>query len=198
MVQRLAASISSVSNGADLADFITNVSSNLTVEMEILDLPETQLCSPCIIAIFKHQQSTPFSNYNDNMSAAWASVQEKCNISEPTAVLPLYAVVTDKPGHIAGNPHPPTPICLSGKFYIVQSGEDAQSIASAQRVSTGTLRILNGILPDGSNLFAGAKLCLPHTCSAFLVQPGGQRDRLVLKDYTDSSYRHMLETSHGT
>jgi hypothetical protein len=56
-------------------------------------------------------------------------------------------------------------------------------------VATGTLKILNGIFPDGTNLFAGQTLyvvlldlnpsiltlvhsCLPRTCPTYLVKPG--------------------------
>ncbi|CAF9932024.1 MAG: hypothetical protein ALECFALPRED_005146 [Alectoria fallacina] len=61
--------------------------------------------------------------------------------------------------------------CLSGIFYTVALGDDCQKIAVAKQVATGTLRIINNILPDCSNLIAGAQVCIPQPCTTYLVQP---------------------------
>lgn len=50
--------------------------------------------------------------------------------------------------------NPANLMCLSGNYYTVQSGDDVQKIAAAHGIATArTLNILNGIFPDGTNLF---------------------------------------------
>jgi hypothetical protein len=110
--------------GAWCKDYISNISSTLTGEFDIASLPQAQLCSSCIVALFKHQQSTTFSNYDENMAGQWASAQKLCSISAPTAVPTLYATVVGKPGHAPSNDSLPTPACLSGQKYTVQPGHD--------------------------------------------------------------------------
>ncbi|KAF7507847.1 hypothetical protein GJ744_010011 [Endocarpon pusillum] len=160
------------STGRWCVDYVSDITSSLTSDMDLLDLPRTQLCSPCIIALFKHQQSTPFSNFDEHMSSQWASVQRVCGVTGSTAVPTPYATPTELPGHAPPNSSQTTPFCLSGKKYKVVSGDDIQKIAEAKKVATGTLRIINDILPDGSNLLAGQELCLPESCTTLIVQPG--------------------------
>ena len=55
---------------------------------------------------------------------------------------------------------------------MVQSGDDCNKLSTTNSVSTGALRVLNGLFPDCTNLIAGATLCLPQSCSIYNVQPG--------------------------
>jgi LysM repeat protein len=71
-------------------------------------------------------------------------------------VQPPAVNITELPGVTTSNPANST--CLSGNHYIVQPGDNVQKIAVAYSVATGTLKILNGIFPDGTNLFAGQDL----------------------------------------
>ena len=157
-----------------MLDYVSNITAALTGEMSITDLPKSQLCSPCIVALFQHQQSTPFSNYDSNMASQWALVQTSCSVTGPTAVASPYATPTTLAGHAPSDIVPSTPTCLSGNMYSVKNGDDPEKIAAANQVATGTLKILNDILPDGSNLFAGQSLCLPQKCTTYSVQSGGK------------------------
>ena len=147
----------------------------------------SKLCSPCMILLLKNIQSTSYSNYNNSYVQQWVSVQSKCNTGPlPTAAQPPATNITLLPGVVISNPSNST--CLSGNFYTVQPGVNVQAIAVAHSVATGTLKTLNGIFPDGTNLFAGQILyvllslrlqsltifysCLPRTCMTYLVRPG--------------------------
>ncbi|KXH40215.1 LysM domain-containing protein [Colletotrichum simmondsii] len=61
-----------------------------------------QLCSECLVNLFRHQQSTPYSNYDPEMAQAWAAIQSKCSLSLPTATQTLKTNVTS-----LGNYAPP-------------------------------------------------------------------------------------------
>ena len=110
-----------------------------------------------MVALLKSIQSTPYSNYDAQYVQDWVSIQSRCNTGPlPTAPQPPATNITALPGVTISNPADLT--CLSGNHYIVQSGDDVQKIAAAHGVATGTVIILNGIFPDGSNLIAGQDL----------------------------------------
>ena len=138
--------------------------------MGLTDLPKDQLCSPCIIALLQHSQSTPFSNYDESIAPQLNSVQSTCGISFSTDAQPLITNVTDSPGYATSNYTAPSQ-CLSGTQYSVKPGDDCQKIAISQGVSTGTLIASNNLLPDCSDLQGGESLCLPQACSTYLTQP---------------------------
>lgn len=96
------------------SDYVSNITS--TLDAELATLPIAQLCSPCIIALFQHQQSTPFSNYDAHMAAQWATVQQTCGVTGSTAVQPPYATSTTLAGHAPPGSIPATPTCLSGNL----------------------------------------------------------------------------------
>lgn len=158
--------IGKTSNSFDTRDLMisSDVISNSTgfadgdVDQPITSIPQAQLCSPCMITLLGHLQSTPYSNYDDQSVQQWIAVQSICNTGPlPTAVQPPVTNITSLPGVSGSNPVD-TSLCLSGKHYTVQPGDDVQIIATAQGVSTGMLKSLNGIFPDGTNLFAGQDL----------------------------------------
>jgi LysM repeat protein len=127
------------------------------VDQPITSLSSAQLCSPCMIALLQSIQSTPYSNYDASYVQDWVTIQSQCNTGPlPTAAQPPATNITALPGVSTSNPANST--CLSGNHYTVQSGDDVQKIAAAYGVATGTLKILNGIFPDGTNLFAGQDL----------------------------------------
>jgi hypothetical protein len=127
------------------------------VDQPITSLSSAQLCSPCMIALLRSIQNTPFSNYDASYIQDWVTIQSRCNTGPlPTAVQPPATNMTALPGISTSDPSNST--CLSGKHYIVQAGDDVQKIAVAQGVATGTLKILNGIFPGGTNLFVGQDL----------------------------------------
>jgi LysM repeat protein len=110
-----------------------------------------------MIALLQSMQSTPYSNYDDSYIQDWLAIQSECNIGPlPTTVQPPVTNMTALPGVSTSNPANST--CLSGNHYTVQAGDNVQKIAVAYGVATGTLKILNGIFPDGTNLFTGQDL----------------------------------------
>ncbi|RDB24798.1 hypothetical protein Hypma_007466 [Hypsizygus marmoreus] len=155
--------------GAYCVDQIAAINTG-DVDLPISSLPHDQLCSSCMIALLKNIQSTPYSNYDASYIQDWVAIQSTCSTGPlPTAVQPPATNITALPGVVISNPADSS--CLSGNHYTVQSGDDVQKIAVAHGVATGTLKILNGIFPDGTNLFAGQDLCLPRPCPTYLVQP---------------------------
>jgi len=138
---------------------------SISADEPITTLSSTQLCSPCMIALLKGIQSTPYSNYNAQHVQDWLTVQSRCNT-----------------GDLPSNPHPPAsnmttlftsnPVnltCVSDNHYTVHPGDDVQKIAVAHGVPTGPIYILNGIFPDGSNLFAGQELYVVVVLISFLT-----------------------------
>jgi hypothetical protein len=105
----------------------------------------------------------------------------------PTAVQ-TNPIILSNPGSVNSASSDPA-ICLSGNTHDVQPGETCDSIAAATNTATGTLRILNNLFPDCSNLLEGTTLyakpilntqnqtkpiinrCLPHPCLTHTVQP---------------------------
>ncbi|KAI3538239.1 hypothetical protein CSPX01_09594 [Colletotrichum filicis] len=129
-----------------------------------------QLCSECLVNLFRHQQSTPYSNYDPEMAQAWAAIQSKCSLSLPTATQTLKTNVTS-----LGNYAPPgyaTAVCVAGRTYTVAAGDNCIDISKKSAVSTGSLITLNSLRMDCTNIFAGQILCLPPTCTSYVVQGG--------------------------
>ena len=99
-----------------------------------------------MISLFRQIQSTPYSNYDDELAVTWANVQKKCAVAYPTAVQSLQTNVTSRFGFAipgAGYNYG----CLTGKTYKVQAGENCETIAEKSSVSTGTLISINQLLP---------------------------------------------------
>lgn len=139
------------------------------VDQPISSLPSAQLCSPCMLALLQGIQQTPYSNYDSRYIPDWVTLQSRCNTGPlPTAVQPPVTNITALPGVTTSDPA--NLLCLSGNHYIGQPGDDAQKIAVRYSVATGILKILNGIFPDGTNLFSGQDLyvvvLLPHFSEA--------------------------------
>lgn len=112
-----------------------------------------QLCSECIVDLFRHQQSTPYSNYDVEMSEAWAEIQTRCNLSYPTATPTLKTNVTSL-GNYAPSGYA-TAVCVGDRTYEVVSGDNCIDISKANHVSTGALMTLNSLRMDCTNLLLG-------------------------------------------
>ncbi|KAI9775110.1 MAG: hypothetical protein M1839_001421 [Geoglossum umbratile] len=162
-------------------DYISSLSFS-SGDSELTSLPRDTLCSPCVIALARHIQGTAYSNYNDKVADQWKSIQTTCNLNYPTDVKnPVIDSSAGVPGFTVVNTTQPL-VCLSGKTYAVVSGDTPEKIAQAHQVATGTLKTLNDILPDGSNLWAGASLCLPQSCKTYIVQPGDDCAALAVRN----------------
>lgn len=139
-----------------------------------------------MIALLQTIQSTPYSNYGDHYVQAWVSIQSRCNTGPlPTQTQPPATNMTAVPGVTNSNPANVT--CLSGNHYTVQPGDDVQKIAVANGVATGTLKILNGIFPDGTNMFAGQQL---YVYSTSLVNP--KKNLIIFTAVCQGLARHTL------
>ena len=118
-------------------------------------------------------QSTAFSNYDSTIAPQWESIQATCGLNLPSDPQPpVLGSSVLIPGYVQAN----TTLlqsCASGNTYKVIAGDDLEKIADAKGISSGTLRVINNILPDGSNLFAGSSLCLPQICQTYVVRSGG-------------------------
>lgn len=114
---------------------------------------DAQLCSECIVNLFKYQQSTSYSNYDPDMASAWASIQKKCSLSLPTATQTLKTNVTS-----LGNYAPAgyaTSACVAGRNYTVVGGDNCIDISKRYNVSTGALISVNSLRMDCTNIFVG-------------------------------------------
>ncbi|CAN9150812.1 unnamed protein product [Alternaria alternata] len=129
-----------------------------------------QLCSECIVNLFRHQQSTAYSNYDAEMARAWAEIQGRCGLDYPTATPTLKTNVTSL-GNYAPSGYA-TAACVGGRTHEVTSGENCVAISKANHVSTGALITMNSLRLDCTNLQLGQKLCLPAACDDYVVQSG--------------------------
>ncbi|KAL0782016.1 hypothetical protein CaCOL14_003351 [Colletotrichum acutatum] len=112
-----------------------------------------QLCSECLVSLFRHQQSTPYSNYDPEMAQAWAAIQSKCSLSLPTATQTLKTNVTSLGNYAL--PGYATAVCVAGRTYTVAAGDNCINISTKSGVSTGSLITLNSLRMDCTNIFAG-------------------------------------------
>jgi LysM repeat protein len=83
-----------------------------------------------------------------------------CSFNVPTSTQPPLMPVST-----------PSPICLSGKYYSVKSGDTCDSIAHANSVSTAPIFFGNAALSNCTTLHVGQTLCLPLTCQTYPLQP---------------------------
>ncbi|KAI3557995.1 hypothetical protein CABS03_00071 [Colletotrichum abscissum] len=130
-----------------------------------------QLCSECLVNLFRHQQSTPYSNYDPEMAQAWAAIQSKCSLSLPTATQTLKTNVTS-----LGNYAPPgyaTAVCVAGRTYTVAAGDNCIDISKKSGVSTGSLITLNSLRMDCTNIFAGQQVIAWNPSQNICVGPPG-------------------------
>ena len=87
--------------------------------------------------------------------------------------------------------------CLSDQSYTVQTGDTCQSIALAHSVSQGTLRLLNSLYPDCSNMVNGQVLCPQNMSNLRLADERylclyrqHQRDQPLRSDRMSSCRHH--------
>ncbi|KAK1751404.1 hypothetical protein QBC47DRAFT_434461 [Echria macrotheca] len=159
------------STGQFCQDYFATLPDSTTGDLDLSNFTTTQLCNTCIYSLFRQIQGTPYSNYQSGLVGDWQAIQQRCAVSGPTVVQPLDTNVTDVPNTVPKGLPVDVP-CISGQTYTVAAGDSVQAIAQAKSVATGTLIVLNNLLPDGSDLQAGQTLCLPQTCTTRIVQSG--------------------------
>ena len=103
--------------------------------------------------LFRHQQSTAYSNYDAEMARAWAEIQGRCGLDYPTATPTLKTNVTSL-GNYAPSGYA-TAACVGGRTHEVVSGDNCVAISKANHVSTGGLIVMNSLRLDCTNLQLG-------------------------------------------
>ncbi|MCJ1435514.1 hypothetical protein MMC27_004888 [Xylographa pallens] len=151
-------------------------------------VPPDQICSNCIIALFRNIQATPYSNYDQTLASEWASIQSQCGLSYPTAVPILQTNIT-QPGGFAV-PGSGKTGCLSGVNYSVSSGDNCETICEKQKCATGTLIAINDLYIDCSNLYAGASICIPPQCTTYKVNSGDTCD--IIANATGNTFQQLV------
>jgi hypothetical protein len=136
-------------------DIISGFFNSSTTDNDGTNIPTDQLCSNCVVSLFRTLQSTPYSNYDDVLASVWINIQAKCQLSFPTTVPALQTDVTT-PGGYAAPGSARSGACLSGNTYNVVAGDNCQVIAEKSNVATGTLIAINSLYRDCSNLLEGA------------------------------------------
>lgn len=138
---------------------------------------DEQLCSECMVNVFRQQQSTPYSNYGEEMMEAFQRIQQKCNLNYPTASQPLQVNATSlfnyaPAGYAVAK-------CASDRTYTVVSGDNCLSISKNSHVSTGFLILMNGLRVDCTDLQLGQILCLPPVCEDYVIRSGDSCEALA-------------------
>lgn len=177
-------------SGQYCSDFFNETLGNAADATGLLGGYDTaQLCSECVINMFAHQQSTPYSNYDADSASAWAAIQASCSLSTvyPTATQTLVTNVTNANYAPAGYA---TASCVSGLTYDVVSGDNCEAIAEANSVSTGGLIALNSIRIDCTNIYVGQTLCLPQPCTSYVVQDGDSC--VAIANATGTSFQQLV------
>jgi hypothetical protein len=105
------------------------------------------------VNLFRHQQSTAYSNYDAEMARAWVEIQGRCGLDYPTATPTLKTNVTSL-GNYAPSGYA-TAACVGGRTHEVASGENCVAISKANHVSTGALITMNSLRLDCTNLQLG-------------------------------------------
>ena len=123
-----------------------------------------------MLSVGRQIQSTSYSNYDENLADQWVSLQSRCGTTYPTDIKPPETNATNVFGYATN--YTTASSCWSGTTYTVASGDTCGAIATAKGVSTGSLIILNNVLPDCTNLQIGQVLCLPEACTTYTVKPG--------------------------
>ncbi|KAK3946802.1 hypothetical protein QBC32DRAFT_248799 [Pseudoneurospora amorphoporcata] len=124
-------------------------------------------CSDCSLGVVQIQLNSPFG-YDDDFALGFKSATASCSSAGYTFTTPAtYAVKTNLPN---ATEDVSTPSC--SKPYVAVAGDSCDAIALAKGVSTYSIVRAGGLLPDCSNLQAGASLCLPSPCTLYRVQEG--------------------------
>ncbi|KAK5652943.1 hypothetical protein OQA88_9422 [Cercophora sp. LCS_1] len=175
--------------GEYCTQFLERVLGDATSPADLLGGYSTaSLCSECIVNLFKHQQSTPYSNYDAEMAEAWAAIQTQCGLNFPTATKTLETNVTSLANYAPSGY--PTAVCVGGRTYEIVSGDNCIDISKNNGVSTGALITLNSLRMDCTNIFAGQTLCLPPICDDYVVQSGDTC--IAIAERFSTSYQQVI------
>jgi hypothetical protein len=116
---------------------------------------------------------SPYSIYNEYYQHVLEIINSKCGLKKPTSI----------PPPLVSKPDAKPPFCATARFYTTIKGDTCSSISGAKNISSSSLWLANSnILSNCSNIAAGQRLCLPHSCSkTYTVKPGDSCDLIELR-----------------
>ena len=133
-------------------------------------LTTAQNCSDCTLGVDSMELSSPFG-YDDNLASNFQSLTSSCSaagyaFSSPSNIALNNTPTLTTPGSVSAAP---TPSCIS--FYTVVNGDDCNSVAAANNVSTGNLLTANDLNINCENFpVVGTKLCIPAQCDTYILR----------------------------
>jgi hypothetical protein len=146
------------SKGRYCNDVIEEFSETETLE----EMPDSELCSECFTSRVRMMQKSTYSVFNTVpwYQTALEAITKRCSLQLPTDVPPPLIVVPK-----------PEPFCVSDQYYTTKSGDTCNSIALAHDVSSAGVFYAAGeaALHGCSDLPVGLALCLPLTCTTYLL-----------------------------
>lgn len=144
-------------------------------------LTSAQNCSNCFLSVQSLELSSPLG-YDANLAANFKSLTSSCGATGYAFTTPTaYGLNGTATNTGAANSTPTSAPNCTGS-YTVQSGDDCNSVARANNVSTFFLLHDNML-----NIYClnfpgpGASLCLPPHCNIYTVKPGDTCDSIVNK-----------------
>ncbi|KAH6857100.1 pectate lyase superfamily protein-domain-containing protein [Chaetomium sp. MPI-CAGE-AT-0009] len=163
-------------------------------------MPDSELCSDCFTARVRMMQQSTYSVYNTVpwYQRALEAIRARCSLALPDDVPPpLIEVPT------------PSPFCVSDKYYTIQAGDDCNSIALANSVSSASVvdaaKAVGDVVGGCSGLPVGLEICLPLTCTTYSVAPtdscitisaiAGIRDVALYNRWIDPSCDNLHEAN---
>jgi hypothetical protein len=144
-------------------------------------LTAAQECSDCMLGISQMKLNSPFG-YDAAFASAFTSFTSSC--SKPgyafTSPPPYISATSTASSTPSASPTPDlNPGCVT--LYTIQAGDNCNSIAASQNVSTFDVYGSSGLKDDCSSLPAGIKLCLLGQCRRYLVQEGDTCDSIIVQ-----------------
>ncbi|KAK3291667.1 pectate lyase superfamily protein-domain-containing protein [Chaetomium fimeti] len=163
-------------------------------------MPDSELCSDCFTGRIRMMQQSTYSVYNTIpwYQRALKAIKARCSLALPDDVPPpLIEIPT------------PSPFCVSDKYHTIQAGDDCNSIALANSVSSAGVvdaaKAVGDVVGGCSGLPAGLEICLPLTCTTYSVVPtdscmtisaiAGIRDVALYNRWIDQSCDNLHEAN---
>lgn len=183
------------SSGRYCNDVIDGFSENDGLDL----MPDSELCSECFTTRVRMMQQSTYSVFNIVLwyQEALQAIRTRCSLDLPNTVPPpLIHVPT------------PEPFCLSDIYYKIRDGDTCDSIALENHVSSANIFYaaqVSGATWGCDDLPAGLTICLPLTCSTYLLQPtdncrsaseaGGTHDIRRYNSWIDASCDNLHEAN---
>lgn len=109
------------STGQYCAGALEKIFNGSRADSDGTEIPKSDLCSNCVISLFRQIQGTLYSNYDEALAGVWRGIQATCGVSYPTEVQPLRTNVITPGGY--ASPGSGATGCLSGVTYTVVGGD---------------------------------------------------------------------------